>query len=537
MTSPRLNDPLDYGNLPGDGPLRVDGVSVPAIPLTDDNLPSTPSKAVKAQQASLKIVRDCFGGPLVVRDCGQTYLPRDLGEDGKSYADRLSRSVLFNVFGETIIALTGFVFAKDPVLSDDVPPDLQAQWENIDNAGTHGDVFAREQFQDALTAGHCGILVDFPQTDGTQTKADEMGKDAPIRPYWVPICKDNIVSWRTSKVNGKLVLTQIVFKETTMVPAGDFGEREQVRYRVLFRDDAGAIRGRLLEVNSDQKTVTEVASWNYPTQDEIPFVEVSTSGKTGLLESKPPLLDLAFLNIAHYQQWSDRAVSVHKTCVPIWVETGIDPASADIGPGVPLPPIVLGPNSSRRFANEHANARYESHSGQALAEVTKVIDELKTDMATLGISMLAPQVRSRETATGKRIDKGATDSKLSVAARALQDALERALYFHARYLKLDSGGSVKVNREFESTQMAPDLLLAYVSAVSNAGIPVRLLLEAMQDGGLLEPDEDITALEAEVEANKAAAEQQKQLEAANRLAAAAGMTDNSSNNSPAAKAA
>ena len=132
MTSPRLNEPLDYGNLPGDGPLRVDGVQVPATPLTDDNLPSTPSKAVKAQQQALTIVRDCFAGPLTIRERGEAYLPRDLGEDTKSYADRKARSVFFNVFGETIIALTGFVFAKDPVMGDDVPPDIQGQSENID---------------------------------------------------------------------------------------------------------------------------------------------------------------------------------------------------------------------------------------------------------------------------------------------------------------------------------------------------------------------------------------------------------------------
>lgn len=513
-TSAPYIDPLNVGNKPGDGPLRDGGQSVPAIPLgpqAEDNLPSTWSKGAAAQRQALEIMRDWTSGPDRIRDRGEAYLPKDPGEQQPAYLNRLQRSAAFMVTGETVLGLTGFVFAKDPVLGADVPPVIVEQWENIDNAGTHGDVFAREQFQDSLTAGHNGILVEFPQTDGKQTAADEQSA---IRPYWVPILKDNIVSWRTAVINGKTVLTQIVFRECTKVSVGSFGEKEQTNYRVLYRDDITAeIRGKLLHV-AENKTVAQIGDgWSYPTQNEIPFSEIITSGRKSFLESKPPLLDLAFLNIEHYQVRSDRGVSIHKTCAPIWVETGID-AEQDTEPGAKPAAIVLGPNSARRFTNPNAKAGYESHDGAAIGEVTGVIEELKSDMASLGLAMLAPQKRAAETAEAKRLDKAASDSKLGTAARGLQDGIERALYFHARYLKLPSGGSISINRDFDSNVMDAATMTAWADLAEKLGIPVRVVLDALKKGGRLDKsEEELDGLAADIEANQAAKADQQRIEA------------------------
>lgn len=501
-------DPTDAGNRPGDGPLRIGGVNLAHTPETEQNLPSTLSPAADRQQESLTLVRDLWGGTPRVRAAKTAYLPQAPGEDAKNYAQRLQRSVLFNVFRHTIIGLIGFVFRKDPQLGDDVPEIIQQHCENIDLAGTHFDVFCRDLMTDAELAGHAAIMVEFPQTGGTQTNGDQLGfhRTAPIRPYWIPILKDNIVSWRTTVEDGQTILTQLVLKECQWVPDGSFGQKEQTRYRVLFREmtEAGPVVGfQLLEIAPD-KSVHEVAYGLYPTQDEIPVSEIPTSGRIGMFESDPPLLDLAFLNVAHYQARSDYATSLHKTCVPIWVESGVD-----LEPDGTMGAIVLGPNTARRFTNPQAKAGYEAHSGQALGEVKTALDDLLRDMAALGLAALASQKRAAETAASKQIDKDASDSALSVTARGLQDGLERALMIHAKYLKLPSGGSVQVNRDFEDMTMRPEMLTAYVNAVSLAGLPVSILLEAMQQGGLIGPDEDLEAIESKIDAAKLAAEDAK----------------------------
>lgn len=487
-------DVFDQGHFPGDGSLRIGGQNAPGLPQSDENLPSAWSKAAKRQQKALELVRDLSAGPERIRERSTVYLPKAPGEDQANYNSRLARSVFFNVFAHTIKGLVGQVFRRNPALQDDVPAQIKAQAENIDLAGTHLDVFARDLLQDGLTAGHCAILVEFPRTGGAQNPLQE--QQGQIRPYWVPIAKDNIVSWRTATVDGHTILTQVVIKETTMEAAGAFGEQEVTRYRVLYNDN-GHVGFELLQV-TDEKVVVIVDQGLYPTQDEIPLAEIVTSGRTSIFDSTPPLLSLAYLNVAHYQQWSDYATSIHKTCVPLLVTIGMQPTEEGEDA------VVVGPNSVLDLP-VGGDAKYVSHNGAALAECQKALDDLKSDMGTLGISMLAPQKRTAETAQAKQLDKATEDSALAVTARGLEDGIERALGFHAKYLRLPSGGSISINKIFDAQTMQADMLTAWTGAVANAGVPARFMLEAMQSGELIDEDEDVDEIAAEMEANAQAA--------------------------------
>jgi hypothetical protein len=497
--------PSDYGNRPGDGPLRLNGQAVADI-LQPGDLPSTVSEAAERQQPAVTLLRDVVAGPERIRDAGSAYLPQAPGEDPKNYRARLLRSVFANFTGRTLEGLVGQVFRVDPLLSDDVPATIQTQWENIDLAGTHGDVFLRALFQDALTAGHTGILVEYPKTEGTQDHAAE--RSGAVRPYWVPIKKEDILSWRTAVINGQTVLTQLVLKECTMVPAGRFGEKEQTRYRVFTREH-GVVAFELLEIADDKKTVIQVDAGTYPTQEEIPFAEIVTSGRQSILDSKPPLLDLAYLNLAHYQTDSDHKTSIYKTCVPVYVETGVQAEEGE---------LTIGPNTARQFPNENAKAFYVSHDGAALAEVRAALDKMEAQMGALGLAMLTPQKQNAETATAHRQDKGTEDSSLAVSARGLQDGVERALGFHARYLKEATGGSVTINRDFDQATMQADMLGAWSTAVSTAGIPARFMVADMQRGKLIPPEEDAELIADEIAANQAAIEEQEAQRQADLLA-------------------
>lgn len=135
MPDTLLADPTDFGNQPGDGPLRVGGESQPSLPNRDQDLPSTLSPRAQAQRPALQMVRDLWGGNETVKAAGTTYLPQAPGEEHNNYHERLSRSVFFNVFRQTVVGLVGLIFRKDPVLGEDVPPQISEHWENIDLAG------------------------------------------------------------------------------------------------------------------------------------------------------------------------------------------------------------------------------------------------------------------------------------------------------------------------------------------------------------------------------------------------------------------
>lgn len=500
MTTFPTYDPTNYGNLPDDGPLRPNSKLSSEMPVSDKaNLPSTLSPAAERQAAPLTLVRDLSSGPEKVREKADVYLPRAPGESPGNYRNRLQRSVFVNAFAQTVEGLTGFVFRRDPVLGDDVPPAIVQHCENIDNAGSHLDVFLRDRLQDALTSGHSAILVDYPDTEGEAlTLADEQG----LRPYWVPILKDNILSWRTSIEEGRTVLTQIVLKEPQSIPEGLFGEKEQVRYRVLTRDPESdpPVGYQLLEITKDKRVVL-VGSGYYRNQTEIPLVEVPSSGREGLFDSAPPLIDLAHLNVAHYQQWSDYAWSIHKTNVPILFGSGF-PAEMEID-GTPKPPLVIGANAALFVSAPDAKLMYVSHDGAALGESQKSLDDLLRNMATFGLSMLSPDKKAQDnsTATARRIDKASNDSSLSVMARGLQDASERCLKFHANYLKLPEGGSIKINRDFENLSMTPVEIAAIATMVVQGLLSQETMWTMLQEGNVLPQDLDFDEERAQIAAD------------------------------------
>jgi Domain of unknown function (DUF4055) len=496
-------DPTNVGNAPGSGPLRAGGRAPTGDVSRDADLPSTPTPAVEAQQPALQLVRDLWGGTQTVRAAGQRYLPREPGEDATNYAVRLRRSVFFNVFRNTVEGLAGFVFRADPILGDDVPPVIAEHWENIDNAGTHGDVFLRQLLVDEMTAGHAGILVEYPNVGlASPTLADE--QSGGLRPYWVPIRKDDIVSVRMGVLNGILVLTQMVLREVTMVDDGLYGSKEQTRYRVLTRDlDTGVVAWRVEEITKDRQVMI-VDFGTFRNQVEIPVAEAPSAGRTAPWVSQPQFSDLAYLNVAHYQQWSDYATSIHKTNVPVFVTSGVDTDGAS---------LVIGPNTGLNFPAPDAKAYYVSHDGAALAASEAALDDLKNDMAALGLAAMATSKRAAETATAKEIDKSASDSALAVSARGLQDAVERALGFHGRYLGLD-GGSISINRQYSDTRMDAADVMAWATLAEKLGVPLSLVLDALKAGGWIPDDVELDDIVLEAMANQQSIADQKAEDAA-----------------------
>ena len=166
----------------------------------------TISKVAKKMGEDLTVVRDIEMGYSRVREQNTKYLPSHPKEEPGNYRIRLERPAFFNAFARTTGGLTGMVFRRNPVLQDDVKDEVQVHWENIDNAGTHGDVFAKQVFHDTMIAGHAGILVDFPTVETGLSSAAE--KALGLRPFWRHIAKENIISWRTEIVNGNCTQTR-----------------------------------------------------------------------------------------------------------------------------------------------------------------------------------------------------------------------------------------------------------------------------------------------------------------------------------------
>ena len=284
------------------------------------NSPAYESKAYSEMAAEMQIVRDFCEGLRCVRSKGKTYLRQFPAEKREAYEYRLAQGLIFNDTERTLQSLVGRVFRKEPTLGEDVPEiirgreakegqaEVEGQAENIDLAGSHWTVFAKEVFTDAMRDGHAFILVDMPPalTEGA-TLADERATGR--RPYWVRYTKDQAINWASETISGRQRLTQITFKECTVERDGDFGEKEVERYRVLRPGSYQLWK----KVKGKDGKETLVPDGEGPTSlYEIPLA-VIYSNRTGFLQSKPPLEPLAQIECARYNKYSDLSTGLHLT--------------------------------------------------------------------------------------------------------------------------------------------------------------------------------------------------------------------------------
>jgi hypothetical protein len=408
-----------------------------------------------------QIVSDVSGGTAKMRAAGETYLPREPAEKPEAYSRRLKRSVFFNAYSRTRDALVGMVFKNDPKLGDQgddqVSDEIKNDLENIDLAGSHFDVFAKELFTDAFE-GHVFILVDMqPALPAGSTRADERATGR--RPYWVKYKAKHALNWRTEIVNGETILSQITFEEITNESKGDYGEESVCRYRV-FRLNSGIVTWALYRKQktegSPEETFTEEGSGEVNGLDRIP-VAVVYGNREGLLQSSPPLLDLAYLNIAHWQEYSDYRNILHVAQVPILVRKGATPDQQAVEVGV---------GSTVDVPNE-GDLKWCEHTGKAIESGRTELQDLEQRMALMGLSMLSQKSDSNVTATEIRANNLQESSDLATMARSLQDALELALEFHAQYLNLGSGGSIKLGVAESDLTLDGSTITALVTAVNS----------------------------------------------------------------------
>ena len=177
---------------------------------------SVQSAAVAAMVKMAEPVRTLVAGTDAMRKAGETYLPKEPKESKAAYDNRKARSFLFNATGKTVEDMTGKVFAKPITPEKDVADNLKAWIENVDLAGRHLNVFAKDVFLDSMQPGIGYIYVDMPpavqRQDGQPASlADE--KAAGLRPYLKFVPLENLLGWKSELVGGVETLTQIRMKE------------------------------------------------------------------------------------------------------------------------------------------------------------------------------------------------------------------------------------------------------------------------------------------------------------------------------------
>ena len=342
-----------------------------------------------------------------IKELHDRYLPKEPREDDDAYAGRIYRSVLSPFTLRLIENAAGMVLRRPITVDGD------SYWDdfskNVDGLGSSLNEYARRALVSSLTYGHSAILVDFPADPGILTLRDEIALGR--RPYFINVDAPQIWGWRQESTNPSSKLTQVRLHEWVCVPEGDFGEKREEQIRVIYP-------GRYETWNTEGR----ISSGTY-SLDQIPLVPIY-SNRTGMLTSSPPLVDIASLNITHYQRQADLIHALHIAAMPILVLEGWDdqPEGTSVGVNYGLSTV---PGNK---------VYYVGADSSSFAAQQEEISQLESQMSSLGVTKLLGQKFVAESADAKRIDQAQANSVLSIISMELESALQQAYNFAALYL-------------------------------------------------------------------------------------------------------
>lgn len=434
-----------------------------------------------------RLIEQLSLGTMGMQAAGKRYLPQEPKEDDESYQSRLARSVCPPYLLRLEQMLAGMLTRK-PVRLDNVPDPIQEHLYDVDLSGSDLNAYLQEVARKCIRYGHVGVLVDFPRGDE--------GDDSPVtdfsRPYWVSYTPRDILGWRTDVVNGSQKLTQLRLHETVIVPYGEFGEEQVEQVRVL---EPGAFR--LYRKQASKARDWELISEGTTTLDEIPFA-VAYANRTGMLESTPPLEEVAWLNLKAYRCESDQANILHVAAVPRYNLFGV-PAEVD--------ELDAGPNSAMAFPVD-ARAEFAEPTGTSYQARFTELERIEKQIAELGLAAVLGQNMTNQAAEAKAIDRSQGDAALMSVALGLQNLIDTCLKFHAAFLNLPTAGSSMVNNDFVAHKLDPSHVAELIKLRVGGDITQETLLIQLADGEWLYDDFDV---DAELEAT--AAQQASRLDA------------------------
>lgn len=392
--------------------------------------PADPRPEIVEMRDDWAPVLALLGGTPAMRAAKTLYLPKHPAESPDFYEYRLGVSTLFNGLRKTVDTMSGKPFSEPLKINDDVPSAIKTYCENIDLEGRNLQAFSHEVFWWALAMGLSHILVEYPVGADTTTIAAQKASGA--RPYFVHIRANQVLGWRSARVRGVETLTQLRYLESVEVANGVWGTKIVQQVRLMTPTTIETFRQNEKNVWVSQGVVPN-------TFGGIPLATVYT-GRTGFMTACPPLLDLAYLNIEHWQSSSDQSNILHVARVPILFGKGFSEDTA----------ITVGTQKAVANPDVQADLKFVEHSGAAIEAGRVSIQDIEDRMRVLGAQLLVKNGSgNRMTATEKSIDSAEADSALSLAALNLQDSLGVALQYMAQWEKLPEGGSVSVYRDFD----------------------------------------------------------------------------------------
>jgi len=425
--------------------------------------PSVLSSAVLSMLNKWDPINICLGGTSALRADARRLIPQEPREDASAYERRVFHAVLPPFLQRLASQAAGLILRKGIQLQGDP---YWTDWaQNVCGDGTSLNSFARQQLETALLYGHSSAIVDYPPAAAPRTLADQRNTKA--RPYLIHTHPQSIRGWRTRDNNPQGDLIQVRIRELALEDRGRFGEEQVEQIRVL---EAGKYElWRRDPANSwflHKSGTTDL--------DRIPLITVY-GNRLSTLQSSPPLLEVAYLNIAYAQRFCDFMHSVHVGAMPILTMRGFDP-DTDSPVGISVNTAILLPVDG--------GAEFVQPTTDAFDSQLKCLEALEGQIARLGINTLTQQNTTNAAAESKRMDRIDSDSIMALISADLSNALTSMLEVAAQYIGIDPP-IVVIEQDYDQRLLDGNSITAVLQLFMQNAISQETLLDILKQGEVL----------------------------------------------------
>lgn len=432
---------------------------------------------VKAASLIWKKVRDVCRGSDAVKAAGFEYLPKldatnDSEENQRRNEDYRKRAVFYAITGHTLNGLIGMAFLRDPTLTlEDKMAELKT---SVDGAGVSIYQQSQATLKAVLEEARRGLYVDY---------SSDM-QSAIILDYQA----DDIINWRTQRINGRDKLILVVLRECVEIPDG-YGYKNSIQYRELSMEEGRFIcRVWKNDLTTNSGPYTVVSEYSPVKQfggtwDEIPFTFVGAQNNDPGIDDSP-LFALAEINLGHYRNSADYEDSIF-FCgqVQPWI-SGLSEEWRDWlqKNGVALgsrSPLLLPANGAAGFFQAQPNS---------LAK--EGMDSKKDYMIALGARLIEAN-GAVKTATQSNGEQAASTSVLGICCSNVSEAYAQALQWAAEYMGIQSAGvSYQITQEFIQRVADSGMITAIVAAWQSGAMRDSDMIRIMQKLDMINPESD-----------------------------------------------
>lgn len=458
-------------------------------------------------------------GEDAVKDAGTRYLPalegrRDDPHKSRHYVGYKKRAVFYGAMGRTVLGLAGAVMRRPPTVQgepfarpDGQGPEQAALLAPVGYAGDTLLTMVHETVRQVLEVGRVGHLLDAPP-EGSED----------VSPYIVKYDAEDIITWHEESVRGRKKLVLVVLREQRLTPNPDMSKGlemdETTQYRVLRLVSTADIDrvGETLLVERDfeqadvyvQELYIETAEIDATTGkpgsakkltlldravprgrngaplDYIPFRFTGAETDGGPSVAKPPLVDLANLNLSHYRNSADLEHGQHYGALPTPWAAGF---------ALEGDALEIGSNTAWISENPQARVGMLEFSGPGLGSIRESMANKERQMASIGARFLEETKAVGEAAETLKLRQSGDRAMLNNVATAVSASwtwLLTKIFEFSNIQPPTDVISLIVNTDFISAKADAQFLNVLTQMLQTGSISWQTYVEQLQEGEIID---------------------------------------------------